>query len=255
MSRDGIRVGRPGRPRSSSGAALRAPQLYERIADQLVEEFREGVYGAGDRLPPERQLARSLEVSRSSVREAIGALQLEGLVETRRGAGTFVAGDVEERLRSRFLGSGEEMGVADASPFAVLQAREEIEPGIVRIAATRGQRSERIEQLLEEMEGATDPTNPVQRATWSQADRMFHRELAVLTGNPVLVSLAEQIAELMDQPLWHRLRDDMISVPGRTALQLAEHRVIYQNVIEGDAEVAVAQIVQHVKRIRRQMSD
>jgi DNA-binding FadR family transcriptional regulator len=235
--------------------ALRAPQLYERIAEQLVEEFREGAYGAGDRLPPERELARILDVSRSSVREAIGALQLEGLVETRRGAGTFVAADVEERLRSRFVSSGGDVQVADASPFAVLQAREEIEPGIVRIAATRGQRSERIEQLLEEMETATDPTDPVQRATWSQADRMFHRELAVLTGNAVLVSLADQIAELMDQPLWRRLRDDMVAAPGRTTLQLAEHRVIYQNVIEGEAEPAAAQIVQHVQRIRRQMSD
>lgn len=234
---------------------LNQPQLYELISARLVEWIVSGRLREGDKLPPERELALGLEVSRSSVREAIGALKVEGLIETRRGSGSFVAEGARERARE--LGSrpaGVAPGdVADASPFAVLQAREALEPGIVRAAAERGLGSARAEELLAEMD-SFDIEDPLQRDRWSDADRLFHRELAVLSANPVLLSLADEIATLMDQPLWRRLRDDMIAVPGRVAIHAAEHRLIYQGVVEGEIEVAAAQALHHVERVRRQMN-
>jgi DNA-binding FadR family transcriptional regulator len=229
-------------------------QLYELIAQHLTDWIRSGRIGDGDRLPPERELALRLDVSRSSVREAIGALQVAGLVETRRGAGSFVAVGAEARLRGVVPGAAP-LGVADASPFAVLQSRELLEPGIVRVAAEGAQSSARAEQLLEQMEAAADPEDPAARSAWSEADRLFHRELAVMSGNPVLLSLAEQIAALMDQPLWRRLRDDLLAVPGRTVTHVAEHRLILQNIVEGEPDVAAAQALHHVQRVQRQMRD
>lgn len=234
---------------------LNQPQLYELIAARLVEWVLSGRLSEGDRLPPERELALGLEVSRSSVREAIGALKVEGLIETRPGSGSFVAAGARERaaaLGGRTVGAapGDD---ADASPFAVLQARAALEPGIVRAAAERGQGSARAVELLESMD-SFDVEDPLQRDRWSDADRLFHRELAVLSANPVLLSLADRIATLMDQPLWRRLRDDMISVPGRVAIHAAEHRLIYQGVIEGEVEVAAAQALNHVERVKRQMN-
>jgi DNA-binding transcriptional regulator YhcF (GntR family) len=69
---------------------FRPLQRYEQIAERLAADIRSGLLAPGERLPSERDLARSLEVSRASVREAIGALQVQGVVETRPGAGTFV---------------------------------------------------------------------------------------------------------------------------------------------------------------------
>jgi DNA-binding FadR family transcriptional regulator len=234
---------------------LNQPQLYELIAGRLVEWIAAGRLHDGDRLPPERELALGLEVSRSSVREAIGALKLEGLIETRPGSGSFVAAGAQARaatVGSRAPGStpGDS---PDASPFAVLQARETLEPGIARVAAEQGVGSDRAEELLQTM-NAIDLDDPLERDRWSDADRLFHRELAVLTGNPVLLTLAEHITTLMDQPLWRRLRDDMIAVPGRAAIHAAEHRMIYQSVIEGDPEAAAAQALNHLRRVRRQMN-
>ena len=86
-------------------------------------------------------------------------------------------------------------------------------------------------------------------AGWNDCDRRFHRRIAALTGNPVLLDLADHIAAVMDEPLWQRLRDDSIAVPGRTTLHLAEHRMIYEAIAEGDADAAELYAAQHIRRV------
>jgi DNA-binding FadR family transcriptional regulator len=163
-------------------------------------------------------------------------------VETRPGAGTFVvaapaAGEVPH----------------DASPSAVLEARAQLEPAIARLAAQRAQPDPAAENLLAAMEAIGDPAEPGARATWSASDRLFHRQLAAMTGNPVLLAFADHVATLMDQPLWHRLRDDSIAVPGRTRIHAAEHRMIYEAIVDGDAEAAAFYSAQHINRVRAYM--
>ncbi len=91
-------------------------------------------------------------------------------------------------------------------------------------------------------------------AGWNDCDRRFHQRIAALTGNPVLADLADRIAAVMDEPLWQRLRDDSIAVPGRTTLHLAEHRMIYEAIAEGDADAAELYAAQHIRRVRRYMT-
>jgi DNA-binding FadR family transcriptional regulator len=215
---------------------FRPLQRYEQIAERLADDIRSGVLAPGERLPSERDLARTLEVSRASVREALASLQLQGVVETRHGAGTFVVG----------LPPSEPPH--DASPSAVLEARLALEPAVARLAAARAQPDEAVEKLLAAMEA-----EPVDIATWNASDRLFHRQLAVMTGNPVLLAFADHVASLMDQPLWQRLRDDSIASPGRTRIHVAEHRMIYEAIVEGDAEAAAFYSVQHINRVRAYM--
>jgi DNA-binding FadR family transcriptional regulator len=92
------------------------------------------------------------------------------------------------------------------------------------------------------------------RAAWNDCDRRFHRRIAELTGNPVLVELATRVAAVMDEPLWQRLRDDSIAAPGRTAIHLAEHRMIYVAIAEGDADGAELFAARHIRRVRRYMN-
>lgn len=226
-------------------------QRYEQIADHLVDDLRAGRLLPGERLPAERELAQRLGVGRASVREALGWLQLHALVETRRGAGSYVVADVHERLAA-LTSDGD--APADAGPAAVLQARLVTEPGIARLAAERKTTDAEIERLLDVMTQSADPADPAQRRRWSDADRRFHCRIAVLTENPVLAALAEQLSRAMDEPLWQRLRDDSIAVPGRTALQLAEHRLIYAAIAEGDPDAAELHARHHIHRARRYMA-
>ena len=74
-----------------------------------------------------------------------------------------------------------------------------------------------------------------------------------MTGNPVLLAFADHVATLMDQPLWQRLRDDSIAVPGRTRIHVAEHRMIYEAIVAGEAEAAAFYSLQHINRVRAYM--
>jgi DNA-binding FadR family transcriptional regulator len=221
---------------STDRTTFRALQRYEQIAERLADDIRAGVLTPGERLPSERELAKTLEVSRASVREALASLALQGVVETRHGAGTFVVG----------LPPSEPPH--DASPSAVLEARLALEPAVARLAAARGVRDETAEKLLAAMEA-----EPVDIVTWNASDRLFHRQLAAMTGNPVLLAFADHVASLMDEPLWQRLRDDSIAQPGRTRIHVAEHRMIYEAIVAGDAEAASFYSVQHINRVRAYM--
>jgi DNA-binding FadR family transcriptional regulator len=227
----------------SSLSTFRPLQRYEQIAERLAADIRSGLLAPGERLPSERELARALEVSRASVREALAALQLRGVVETRAGAGTFVTAEPPLSDAPQH----------DASPSAVLEARAQLEPAIARLAAQRAQPDPAVENLLAAMEAATDPEDPAARATWNASDRLFHRQLAAMTGNPVLLAFADHVAALMDEPLWQRLRDDSIATPGRTRIHVAEHRMIYEAIVEGNAEAAAFYSAQHINRVRTYM--
>ena len=223
---------------------LHEPQRYERIAERLAAEIRAGRLAPGERLPGERELARRLEVGRASVREAIGALQVRGVLETRPGAGSYVAADALALL-------GDLQPTHDAGPFDLLEARLLLEPGVAALAARRGRRDPEAEALLDAMDEAAAEED---RARWNDGDRRFHRRLAALTGNPVLLGLADQVAALMDQPLWQQLRDDSIARPGRARVHAAEHRMIYEAIVEGDAASASFYATQHLERVRRYMT-
>lgn len=236
-------------------------QRYEQIADLLVSDLRRGALQPGERLPGERQLAEHYGVGRASIREALAALVVRGLVQTRQGAGSFFVTDALERLAraddagAALAGAGIGLGLpADAGPAAVLEARRILEPEIAALAARRASADPEIDALLAIMEDNQDPSDPGQRRRWSDADRRFHRQFAVATANPVLLAIADHLAELMDQPLWQQLRDESIAVPGRTTLQLAEHRLIAAAVAEGDGDGARQHAIQHIDRARRYMA-
>ena len=198
--------------RSVEQTSLHAPQLYERIASRLADDVRSGALAPGERLPGERELARRLGVGRASVREALGALQVRGIVETRR------ARLLRRRRRAAPLAAREAVppptpGRRPARGALVL------EPAHRRAAAAaRAGRDPECDRLLEVMDASAD-LRTRRSGRWNDADRRFHRRLAALTGNPVLLALAEHVAALMDQPLWQRLRDDSIADARPHALQ------------------------------------
>ena len=230
-------------------------QRYEQIADLILADVRRGTLAPGERLPGERLLAEHYGVGRASVREALASLVVRGLVQTRQGAGSFVVPDALERLARADEARAARLELpSDAGPAAVLEARRIFEPEIVALAAGRAQPDPEVDALLEDMAASADPTDPEQRRRWSDADRAFHRQIAVSTANPVLVTIADHFATLMDQPLWQQLRDESIAVPGRTTLQLAEHRLIAAAVTEGDVAASRHLAAQHIERARRYMA-
>jgi len=209
------------------------------------------------RLPSERELASLFGVGRPAVREAIGALQNEGLVVTRRNSGTYVATNAPDVLSRSLEQKVDNDGMnsqADYSPSATLDVRLILEPAIARRAAAHKKRDKLAEHYLSQMETLTDVSDPEQRTLWNNSDRLFHRQLAEMTGDALLAKLATEIAETMDQSLWKRIKDDGIFDPQRIRLYVAEHRLIYEAIICGDADAAAFYVEQHIHRVKRDIT-
>src|SRR5262245_26418252 len=118
----------------SSLEPIRKVQLYEQISARIIERIRLGAWAGGQRLPAERELARVFGVSRPSLREALGALQMLGVVETHHGSGTWVAENALDVLAQSPAADVLDFGV---SPVALLEARAHLEPTIAELATTR----------------------------------------------------------------------------------------------------------------------
>ncbi len=230
---------------------LRIRQLYERVADEIADQIRSRALRPGDRLPSERAMAEQLAVGRSTVREAIASLQVAGLVETRRGAGSVVTERADALLTER---NSESRRTADASPAALLDVRELIEPAAARRAAALAKADELAESLLRSQPEPVAVQDPVARAAWNDRDRLFHRQIGAMTGNPILAAICADIAETMDQPLWQHLRDLVLTDADRIGLFEAEHRMIYEAIVRGAADAAEFHSREHIRRVRRYMA-
>ena len=233
-------------------STFRPKQIYEQVSERIRAEIRSGQFGVESRLPSERELAARFGVGRPAVREAIGALQNEGLVITRRNSGTYICADALQRLAAPPEAAS--LADPDVSPTSTLDVRLILEPAIARRAAARAQRDELAEHYLAQMDSIADIADPAQRVLWNNSDRLFHRQLAIMTGDALLVKIADEVAKTMDQPLWKRLKDDGIHDAGRIRLYVSEHRLIYEAIVGGDADAAAFYVEQHIMRVRRDIT-
>ena len=121
-------------------------RLYMRIAQKLADDIAAGRYRTGERLPPERDLAVSLQVSRTTVREALLALEIMRQIEIRTGAGVFVLPEaMREPVPARQVATGE------TGPWEQLEARRAIEGQVAYLAAERADEAQiaEMERLID----------------------------------------------------------------------------------------------------------
>ena len=159
---------------------VRAHHAFESCVGQLATAIRLGVYPRGTTLPPERELAERLQVSRATLREAMAALRQAGLVETHRGRGggtvvTLKPGTPSARAAARITAARRQDWL-DA-----LDYRRIVEPGAAALAASRSLDAVRLAQLEQ---AHTDVASARKPAEHRQADSRFHLTVAALTDSP-----------------------------------------------------------------------
>ena len=229
---------------------IKQQKVYIQIVNQFIELIEQGEFKQGMQLPPERELARYLGVSRASLREALTVLQILNLVETVSGQGTFIVGKPGEALKN-FLNN---INIGE-SPFIIIQARKTIEPSIASLAANQHNEDaiKRIEEILEWIDSDHSEAH-VLGDIFSEGDREFHLEIAKATGNPILVSIQEMFHSLMGQELWLTLmRHTSFSTPGRWEEAFREHRSIFEAIRQGDSRLAAQHMRSHLQRVEKVM--
>ena len=167
---------------------IQSRRLYQEIALQVKAHIESGEFTVGAKLPSERELAQTMKVSRPSVREALIALEVEGLVEVRPGAGVFVC---EPQRPFPYHASSE-------GPLELMRARIAIEGETAAMAARQMRNADirELERILETM-----LPDPHSQGSYLPADRAFHLYIAEKTGNSVLVHIVAELFDARHSPL------------------------------------------------------
>lgn len=212
-------------------APLRLRSASEQIADRLVTAITLGAFVPGQRLPAERELAATLDVSRTTVREAISRLAATGYVEVRRGRTggaivTATASPERDEMIRRTLAPGWQQ-LESLFDFRAL-----IEPLIARTAAQR-----RSSQAVEQIHAALAAYRSAggDREASGRADGALHRAIAEATENPYLIDLSDRIRHAVS--LGFRAEPYSLAIRERA---LVEHAELAQAILDGDPERAAA---------------
>src|SRR5438093_8907026 len=198
------------------GAALgktkKAP-VYEEVMVRLASLLQQGRLKPGDRLPSERALAERLRVSRATIREALRAMQLKGLIVSRHGAGSFIVGGRPEELANAL----HHLALQD-----IFELRLLIEPSIAALAAERSTRQDlvRLESILQQQESELE-----EKRMAGPTDAAFHSSLAEATHNRALIQVGAAVMNVISPS-----RNDSFQTAERARLSLASHRRIVAGV-------------------------
>lgn len=214
------------------------------IYAQLVSHLIKGVWTEGQRIPPERELGLQLGVGRTSLREALKALEIMGMIETRLGAGTYVC------HRSEFLSRPlmwAIMGNDSTDARELIEARRFIESELVTLAASRATADDlkEIGDYLDQMENHLG--DPV---AFQEADINFHLAVAKAAHNRILQNALQLIRNLM-----HQWISKALTGPGVSAAALEQHKHIFLAIAKRNSDRARAAMSAHLEAMGRYLLD
>ena len=211
-------------------------KLYIQIYNQVRDAIVSGQYQIGEQLPSEKELCAMFRVSRVPVREALSALELNGFVESVRGAGYYVM---------RTTPAVEDM-VQEVEPQDIIRARMALEPDIARLAAEQitDEQREELRDIIERFQLEAE-----QDAYTTVVDREFHLFLARISGNTLDLMMIEMVFKTMEQRMWDLILRRTVATQKYRALNNQEHLHIARAVLDGRADDAYAFMKQHMEQL------
>jgi GntR family transcriptional regulator, transcriptional repressor for pyruvate dehydrogenase complex len=217
---------------------IKSTKVYEQVIDQIKQMVIDGSLKKGDKLPSERELVDNLEVSRTSVREAIRSLQIMGLVECRQGEGNFIKQNFEntllEPISIMFM-------LQESNPEEILEVRKIIEIETVALAVRRINEDELedLKRIADLFKVCKDENKNV------KYDKEFHYKIAKAAGNLLIINILNAMSSLMDAFLKDARKK--ILVDENNLIVLAnQHELIYKAIRDGDAERASLEMRKHL---------
>jgi GntR family transcriptional repressor for pyruvate dehydrogenase complex len=216
-------------------------RLYEQVADQIGDLIRGGEFQPGQRLPAERDLAKSLGVSRPVLREAMVALEIAGLVEVRTGSGAYVRLPDEEKAT---LNAGH-------SPTDVLNARMIVEGETAALAAANASTHDidAAADAIRQMVADHDAGRP-----WSAADLAFHVAVAYGSRNAVLAMIVERLWQEQYGPVFAIL-SERAHLAQNWAATLKSHQAILDAIGRRDPATARQRMRAHLRQVLDAMTE
>lgn len=225
------------------------PRVSDAVAEALEKRILEGSLQPGDRLPPERELAVELGVSRPSLREAIQKLASKGLLQSRQGGGTFVT----DRLNASFFDPWQAMlGAHPNLREDLLEFRRMLEGQAAEWAAERATEADiaRLTQAHAVMDAAFLADDVAQR---SSHDMAFHQAIAEAAHNALLGHLVATMLRLMEENI-HLNLTELSHVPRATELLRQQHLNLMQAIIDKKPSAARAAAETHIDFVQETLA-
>ena len=217
---------------------IQTKKVYMKIVEQIRDLIKEGQLKYGDRLPSENTLAEKFGASRPSVREALSALEILGIVESRGGKGNFISKGFGSSLYEQRLKELEE----EKSPSELLEAREALETEITELAAKKATKEDiaLIRESLDKMKGTTNISEIM------EFDREFHVNIAKAAHNKLLLSMMIYLADGLKEMLWTNLKKKSLNIPGHAQRRIKEHAEIVDAIGNRDSKRAREKMYGHL---------
>jgi len=227
---------------------IKTRKIYEEIVEQIKELITEGNLNPGDKLLSERELSEKLRVSRASVREALSALEIMGLVEVKPGEGTYIR---QTSMDSLIHPLALVLMMERDTVYDLLEVRKILEVGIAGLAAERAteEQLQAMEEALEQMEQDIEKND-----LGEGADIKFHYALAEAAANSLLLRLMNTISDSMRKSV-HLSRLTLYDTPGTSQRLLDEHRGIYAAIKARDADGARRIMYEHLAGVEQKLAE
>ena len=213
-------------------------RLFETVARDIAVRIHQGEWTPGERLPSERKLSELFEVSRSCMREAIHTLAEQQVVETRRGAGTFVAEPDESALSARLA---KVVPLKNERLMEIFDVRRIIEPQIAARAARHITHRQLLHLKLlvyEQEKRALDGESTV------DIDQEFHLCLAEASGNSILLSVVKNLTSVLSES-----RGQALQTRARGRISVRSHVAVIDALERGDSEGAERAMRLHLEKV------
>ncbi len=223
------------------------------VIEQLLDAIDKGVYSLGDKLPSEQVITQQTGVSRPSVREALGALRLVGVLETRMGDGTYVK-DIHWNKLFSSPGESQILSILEeerGNPFEALEARRTLETNLIKHAVER-RTSEDLQELEAALKRIIASIEVKDYDELLKADRDFHLAIGKATTNSILEQMLTFLLDVMEQSLWPRMKKGLLAASKKHLEETrCSHQGIYEAIKERNNKKAVELMGRHFDEIER----
>ncbi|MDB1125852.1 FCD domain-containing protein [Vibrio algarum] len=230
-------------------------RLYQQIGQKLKDKIAAGDFKVGEKLPPEREIAEQMEVSRSVIRESLIMLELQNIVKVRKGSGVFVINtpdDAQKLMKEQQKLEIDAEDDDDVGPFEMLQARQFLESRIAEFAAAQVTKSD-ISKLREALD--MERKHLDDNCLDYDGDEMFHIVIAEATQNSVLCDMVKELWVRREKSSMWRQLHERISNQDYRRRWLADHEKIYRALVRKDPTAAREAMWLHLENVKQTLFD
>jgi len=217
-----------------------------KIVEQVIDLIKSGNLKEGDKLPTENYLTKKFGISRPSVREALSALEIIGVIESRGGKGNYIKNNLGFFMSRQKLKELEE----EESPFQLLETKKIIETGAAGLSALKAKKEDiaAIQKSLDKIKKSEGNINKM-----IQYDREFHSNIAKSTHNSLLFSIISYLYSLSEEKFWKDAKKKRWNIPGRSEAYFKDHWELFNAIKNKNYQDARKKMYNHLNKVEKDL--